>query len=189
MDLHYYDWALANNWTMPANTIMQYMSIGGVAMGNCHGGGIGHQTLADRIIEMEYVDAMGELQVVNDPELLKIVGGSMGMLGIVTSITYRLDEMSYARFWPQHIPGGLESILPPAGEVIPDETLIFMNNYYSESIQYPSHHGAKGVLWMNSWDNLGRAEDAISLIDHTEDEFQRSYIFLEDVANKGFKTI
>jgi len=189
LNLHYYDWALANNWTMPANTIMHYMSIGGVAMGTCHGGGIGHQTLADRIMELEYVDALGELQVINDPELLKVIGGSMGMLGIVTSITYRLDEMTYARFWPQHIPDGLESIVPPAGDPLPEQTLVFLTNYYSEAIQYPRHHGAPGVLWMNSWDNLGRAEDAISLIDHKEDEFQRSYIFLEDVANKGFKTI
>merc|ERR1711970_1155516 len=148
LNLHYYDWALANNWTMPANTIMHYMSIGGVAMGTCHGGGIGHQTLADRIL-----------------------------------------EMTYARFWPQHIPGGLESILPPPGEDIPEQTLVFLTNYYSESIQYPHHHGAPGILWMNSWDNLGKGEDAISFIDHKEDEFQRSYIFLEDVANRGFKTI
>ena len=34
--------------TMPSNTIMHYMSIGGVAMGTCHGGGIGHKTIADR---------------------------------------------------------------------------------------------------------------------------------------------
>merc|ERR1711942_504918 len=102
LNLHYYDWALANNWTMPANTIMHYMSIGGVALGTCHGGGIGHQTIADRILELEYVDALGELQVINDPELLKVIGGSMGMLGIVTSLTYKLDEMTYARFWPQH---------------------------------------------------------------------------------------
>merc|ERR1711915_1134827 len=189
LNLHYYDWALANNWTMPANTIMHYMTIGGVALGTCHGGGIGHQTIADRIIEMEIVDSNGELQVVNDPEMLKVMGGSMGMLGIVTSITYKLDEMSYARFWPQHIPGGLESILPPAGYPLPEETLTLLTNYYSEAIQYPIHHGSPGILWMNSWDNLGKAEDAISLIDHKEDEFQKSYIFLETVANQGFKTI
>ena len=75
LNLHYYNWALANNWTMPANTIMHYMSIGGVAMGTCHGGGIGHQTIADRIIEMEYVDSVGNLQTVSDPELLKVAAG------------------------------------------------------------------------------------------------------------------
>ena len=62
---------------MPANTIMHYMSIGGVAMGTCHGGGIGHQTIADRIIEMDYVDSNGNLQTVSDPELLKVAAGAV----------------------------------------------------------------------------------------------------------------
>ena len=75
LNLHYYDWALAHNWTMPSNTIMHYMSIGGVAMGTCHGGGIGHKTIADRIIEMEYVDSQGDLQTISDPQMLKIAAG------------------------------------------------------------------------------------------------------------------
>ena len=28
-------------------------------------------------------------------------------------------------------------------------------HYYSEFIQYPSHHGAPGLLWLNTWDNTG----------------------------------
>ena len=75
LNLHYYDWAMARNWTMPANTIMHYMSMGGVAMGTCHGGGIGHKTIADRIIEMEYVDSQGVLQTISDPEQLKVAAG------------------------------------------------------------------------------------------------------------------
>jgi len=174
---------------MPANTIMHYMTIGGVALGTCHGGGIGHQTIADRIIEMEYVDSNGELQVVNDPDLLKIAAGSMGMLGIVTSITYKLDEMSYAQYMPQHADGGLTAVLPPPGQTIPEESLVHLTNYYSEFIQYPGHHGAPGLLWLNTWNNSGRAEDAVAIIDHTEDEFEKATIFLEDVGNKAFKTI
>ena len=111
------------------------------------------------------------------------------MLGIVTALTYKLDEMSYARFWPQHVDGGLGSILPPAGSPVPDATIESMMQYYSEFIQYPTHHNASGVLFKNTWDNLGRAEDAITLIDHTEDDFQRDYVFLEDVAVRGFKTV
>jgi len=189
LNLHYYDWALANNWTMPANTIMHYMSIGGVALGTCHGGGIGHQTIADRIIEMEIVDSNGELQVINDPQHLKVAAGSMGMLGVVTSITYKLDEMSYARYQPQHAEGGITAVLPPPGEPVPEETITHLTHYYSEFIQYPGHHGAPGLLWLQTWDNLGRAEDAVTIIDHTEDEFERATIFLEDVGNKAFKTI
>merc|ERR1719244_1368259 len=94
LNLHYYDWALANNWTMPANTIMHYMTIGGVALGTCHGGGIGHQTIADRIIEMEYVDSNGELQVINDPQHLKVAAGSMGMLGTSHSMLRAASQLS-----------------------------------------------------------------------------------------------
>ena len=39
--------------------------------------------------------------------LLIIIAGSMGLLGIVTSITYELDEMSYARL----VGGSLVSVL------------------------------------------------------------------------------
>ena len=46
---------------------------------------------------MEYVDSQGQLVTINDPELLQTAASSMGLLGIVTSITYELDQMSYAR--------------------------------------------------------------------------------------------
>jgi len=182
LNLHYYNWALANNWTMPSNTIMHYMSIGGVAMGTCHGGGIGHKTIADRIIEMDYVDSEGELQTINDPELLKIAAGSMGLLGIVTSITYELDQMSYARYQPQH--SDLASTLPPPGKEISDETKKMFENYYSEFIHYlsPGNNSEPGLLWLMTFDNDGKAEDSTQIIDQLENDFQEAMIFGEEVA-------
>ena len=50
-----------------------------------------------RIIELEYVDSKGQLVTIEDPELLKTAASSLGLLGIVTAITYELDQMSYAR--------------------------------------------------------------------------------------------
>ena len=50
-------------------------SIGGVAMGTCHGGGIRHATIADRILELEYVDSEARLQTVRDKETLSIAAG------------------------------------------------------------------------------------------------------------------
>lgn len=190
LNLHYMEWALANNWTLPSNTIMQYMSMGGVMMGTCHGGGIGHNTMGDYLLEVEYVDASGELVILTDPEDIRVFGGSMGMLGIVTAFTYRLDEMTYARYWPQHAEGGLPAVLPPPGSTdpIPERTIEWMMHYYSEFIQYPTHHNASGVLWKNTWDNFGRAEDAVTLTDDVNDEYQRNQIFLETVANEVFKT-
>merc|ERR1712243_238632 len=85
---------------------------------------------------------------------------------------------------------GYPAIVPPPGYPVPNNTIQWMNHFYSEFIQYPTHHNAGGVLWKNTWDNLGRAEDAITpLIDHVEDEFQRDDTFLEDVCVRLFKTL
>ena len=50
---------------------------------------------------MEYVDSRGELVTITDKEMLAVAAGSMGLLGIVTSITYELDQMSYALYQPR----------------------------------------------------------------------------------------
>ena len=52
LNSHYFDWALKNNWTFPSNTIQHLMTIGGVATPMCHGAGIMHKTIADRIIKI-----------------------------------------------------------------------------------------------------------------------------------------
>lgn len=52
LNSHYADWGKANGWTMPANTIQHLMTIGGVATPMCHGGGLKHKTIADRIIKI-----------------------------------------------------------------------------------------------------------------------------------------
>ena len=74
----------------------------------------------------------------------------MGLLGIVTSITYELDEMSYARlvgaslvsaliiliprYQPHNADGGLPAVLPPPGKDILEDTIRGLNNYFSEFI-------------------------------------------------------
>ena len=63
-----------------------FRSIGGVAMGTCHGGGIRHATIADRILELDYVDSEARLQTVRDKEALSIAAGNTaGTLLIVTT--------------------------------------------------------------------------------------------------------
>merc|ERR1719507_382909 len=128
----------------------------------CHGAGIAHRTIADRILKIEYVDSNGELQYVDDPELLLAAAGSLGLLGVVTAITYKVDEMSYARFQPRSWPGGVAAMYNFTGDEIPQETIDLMEkSYYFEMIQFPVHHNYEGILWLDAWDNLGRAEDSI----------------------------
>ena len=42
-------------------------------------------------VHLEYVDSEGELQFVDDPELLPAAAGSLGLLGVVTAITYKVN--------------------------------------------------------------------------------------------------
>ena len=66
-----------------------------------HGAGIKNPNLSDIVIKLEFVNALGELQIVDDPKLLKSVSGAFGLLGIVTSITFCMDKMTYARYHPK----------------------------------------------------------------------------------------
>ena len=52
LNSHYFDWALKYNWTLPSNTIQHLMTIGGVATPMCHGAGIAHKTISDRILKI-----------------------------------------------------------------------------------------------------------------------------------------
>ena len=96
----------------------------------------------------------------------------MGLLGIVTSITYELDEMTFANYQPRHAEGGLTAFLPPPGEEIPAETLESFNHYFSEFIQYVNYGNASKLLWLMTFDNNGKAEDSVEIIDKLENEFQ-----------------
>ena len=120
-------------------------------MGTCHGGGIGHKTIADRMLAMQYVDSRGELVTIDDPEMLSVAAGSMGLLGIVTSITYELDRMSYARYQPRISEQGLETVLPPPGQQIPQETTDRLSQYFSEFIHFVSPGNTSGVSCDHDW--------------------------------------
>ena len=50
------------------------------------------------MLAVEYVDSRGEVVEVSDPAQLRVAAGSLGLLGIVTHITYKLDRMSYAQY-------------------------------------------------------------------------------------------
>ena len=46
-------------------------------------------------VHLEYVDSEGELQYVDDPELLPAAAGSLGLLGVVTAITYKVRSIVF----------------------------------------------------------------------------------------------
>jgi hypothetical protein len=169
-------WCLSEGnsaWTVPLNVIMVEITWGGSNAPICHGAGWRHPTLSDLVVEVEFVNAKGQLQVVSDPKLLKTAAGCFGLLGIVTSITLKLDPMSYATLRPEK-PRLALTIPPPPGWKVPaavDMSGIRQadldqawkrfvdqceNDYYAEWFWFPY----QADCWVNCWKNDGRSEDA-----------------------------
>ncbi|KAK8034257.1 hypothetical protein PG993_009252 [Apiospora rasikravindrae] len=181
-------WAIANDtWAMPVDVILVEVTIGGVNGPICHGAGREHQTCSDLVRRIEYVDCHGELQMVDDKELIKAAAGCFGLLGVVTHITFELDAMTYAVMKPRKIDIGLA--IPPAnkdeipealraewfGEADADAKLEEANadferraadDYYSEWFWFPYQKKA----WVNTWNPVSVKE-----VDTNADEFKREY--------------
>ncbi|KAI0794153.1 hypothetical protein C8Q74DRAFT_1347404 [Fomes fomentarius] len=172
-------WAVANNaWALPVDVILVEVTIGGVNGPICHGAGRRHMTCSDGVRRVEYVDCNGELQVVDDPELLKAAAGSFGLLGVVTHITFELDRMTYAVMEPRKVDVGL-AIPPLRKEDIPaalradwydeddaeermkvareDFERRAADDYYSEWFWFTYQQKA----WVNTWNVVEEPTDAV----------------------------
>jgi len=141
-------WCFDNKkYFIPLNVILVEVTLGGTNAPICHGAGFSTTTLSDIVVEVEYVDAKGEIRgtyymlsnclfllmvmlthdidpvapaVVNDPEELKAASGCFGLLGVVLSITLQLDDMNIAELEPVK-KNMVLTIPPPEGYPIPKE--------------------------------------------------------------------
>ncbi|KAF5356511.1 hypothetical protein D9757_008749 [Collybiopsis confluens] len=167
------EWCFKNKTvTLPLNVIMIEITLGGSNAPICHGAGITTSTLSDLVAEVEYVDPLGNIQTVSDPTELKAAAGCFGLLGVVLSVTLRVDKMQKAVMQPHKLPVAL-AIPPPPGYPVPAwidmsqytqqqlddaqkafETAI-ETQYYVEWFWFPF----QSEVWFNVWQ---RAEVTIS---------------------------
>lgn len=113
------NWCHENgSWALPFNTVVLAVTMGGTNATICHGAGLSTSTLSDLVVEVCYIDARGAEQQVSDPQQLKAASGCFGLLGVVTSITLLMEEMTVAEMRPTQVPVAL-AIPPPAGYPIP----------------------------------------------------------------------
>ena len=100
-------------WTVPWNVVMVESTYGGTNAMLCHVAlDYNNQTISDLVTEIEFVNPKGQLQTVGykitdsdekqtqGREWIKSAGGAFGILGVVTSLTIKLDAMTYARMKP-----------------------------------------------------------------------------------------
>jgi hypothetical protein len=207
---HFRKWALENNWTVPCNVVMSEITFGGSNAPICHGAGINNQTLSDIVREIEFINVKGEtqvwfgtlrkyllylvlsiVQVVSDREQLKAAAGCFGLLGVVISLTLRLDAMTYALQSPKKVP--VETMIPPpantnlsklptklripiAGMSAKDREAsmsefirLAKGSYYSEFFWFPDHP----QCWVNCWDTTADPSGSIDYPTPFEDVVQQ----------------
>lgn len=173
-------------WSIPFNTVLVENTFSGTISSICHGGGYKHKTLSDLVEEIEFVNAKGEIQVVNktaQPDFMQAAAGSFGLLGIITSITLKLDKLGYALTNPIFVDVS-KAIPPPVGTSldempqklrdnlnIPDQATLdsiisqnseqFYNrckNYFSEWFWFILDDQS----WINTWNKDDPKNDAIN---------------------------
>ena len=197
------EWAnsKAGQYTVPINVIMSEISWGGSNAPICHGAGLRHQTLSDLVHEIEVVNARGELQVINDTEVIKAAAGCFGLLGIVVSLTLKVDKMTYAVCYAQKIP--MELMIPPLNqEDVPEDvkkleyTTPLMveqgkanfevrakNAFYAEWFWFVGQKEG----WQNCWDTDASAEASSKPYPSAlEEKWQFATQFLGQVMNDFF---
>lgn len=94
-------WCIKNKLQYKSNVIMVEVNVVG-AIGTCsHGAGIGTQTVSDLVYAIEFIDYTGAIREIsekNDPTLIKSAASSLGLLGIIISVTLKLDDLEIIRF-------------------------------------------------------------------------------------------
>lgn len=187
----------ANQWTIPFNVVMVEITFGGSNAPICHGAGLRHKCLSDIVTEVEYVNANGDLVTVSDEALLKSAAGCFGLLGIVVSLTLKLDKMTYAHMKPLAKKVML-TIPPPEGYTVPSNVALnpapsdddlnaawneFVSNcensYYNEYFWFPLQEDC----WINCWNNDGIPQNAIDYPNETDAAFQAIGLSLLNFAN------
>ncbi|KAI9708518.1 MAG: hypothetical protein M1820_003980 [Bogoriella megaspora] len=165
-----------NKVTIPFNVIMVEMTLGGSNAPICHGAGRGNQTLSDIVRKIEYVDAHGKLQSIDNMDHLRAASGCFGLVGIVTHITMEFPPMTYAEMVPLKIPV-IRAIPPPPDmtdeeiqERVPPSLRQYWdrltpaerqqdqqdfetratNDYYSEWFWFPF----SDYSWVNTWNHV-----------------------------------
>lgn len=163
------EWALRNGWTLPMSVDLVEITFGGQTAPMTHGTGLDHPTMSDLVSEVEFINANGELQTVNDPKKLRAAAGSLGVMGIITAVTMRLERMTYANMkpykppamlgvppppnWDKPIPKQLDIKATPAQLAGAQKTFEdqIKTNYYNEWFWFPF----QTKCFVNCWQNDG----------------------------------
>ncbi len=178
-------------WTVPLNVIMVEITWGGSNAPICHGAGWRNETLSDLVAAVEFVNARGQLQVVDDPGLLRAAAGAFGLIGVVTAVTLKLDPMTFAKLQPRkervalavpptsrdQVPGGVDMDGVTDADLDTaraDFARRCEQDYYAEWFWFTLQKDC----WINTWRNDGSRADSVDYPSELDTAFQEAQEYL-----------
>lgn len=99
----------------------------------CHGAGSQHPMVSDMVTAIEFINAKGEVQVIDDPMQLRVAAGSLGLIGVILSQTFRLSKLQIAEMHPKDVPTPL-AIPPPSRDRVPEQKDFDVAKYTDEEL-------------------------------------------------------
>ncbi|ODT77354.1 MAG: hypothetical protein ABS69_08720 [Nitrosomonadales bacterium SCN 54-20] len=130
----------------------------GFVVAGCHGTGWNQQTVSDLVYAVELVAADGQLHVFSEettPDEMAVVRVNLGMLGIVTKLTLRVEPLYNLR--DEEIVTATESVMGPnpggTGGEIRTENLhkLLTENEYVELFWFPGSGYNNGQIWIKKF--------------------------------------
>lgn len=179
---HFRRWALSLdekggdwNWMLRALPILVSITSAGWTQVICHGAGLSHKSVSDLCVRMEIVNCYGELQVIEDPAKMRAISGSFGLLGVIVSHDFVVDELMYADFRPRTA-STLLAVPPTSPDDIPSSApfqytehteadyseaqRVFeedAHKYYCEWFWFPFQE----ECWINCWDTIPKQDEKV----------------------------
>ena len=172
-------WCITNKLQYKSNVIMVEVNVVG-AIGTCsHGAGIGTQTVSDLVYAIEFIDHTGAIREIsqkNNPTLIQSAASSLGLLGIIISVTLKLDDLEIIRFEPRQasktelipLPRAQFDATQPSAQSIEKWEEFYeafkaaVHKTYSEWFYFPAENK---TIFENCWSSQGQwtqqAQDAI----------------------------
>jgi hypothetical protein len=152
---------------LPTAGVFPSINATGFMAAGCHGTGWDQPTLADLMYAIELVSADGQVHVFSEdttPNLMNVVRVNLGMLGIISKITLKVEEMY--NLWDQELVTATSNVMGPNpadnnGEVNASPLRDWVvRNDYTELFWFPwsgwkpdfgSGKLTDGSIWVKLW--------------------------------------
>ena len=160
-------WGIVNGFSISLNVIMEDITMGGANCTCSHGSSIDQGTVCDLVHAIDIVNSHGNVVTYSKDDVrngkitqghFNSVIGSLGLFGVVTSLTLVLDVMTVIQLDPH----AAELSLVPryrSGKSAKDSEYkkdlanfehMVLDNYYSEFVWFP----LQDKLWVNCWNEI-----------------------------------